>query len=93
MAIPFGGDQIRRDMAAYEFNSAGLSSKAADALVAIGVLSLKELLRDPWSDADAGRRFTSLPWRLSVSPHGSERLAHHIEATRSRLLAEQAASQ
>lgn len=88
MSLDYGGDQIRRDMAASEFAAAGLSSKAIEALIHAGVLGTKELLSSPWSDEQAGRKFASLQWRLSVSPHASAKLIGQIEACRARLLSD-----
>lgn len=86
MSITFSGDLVRRDLAEVEFAAAGLSPKAREALVSAGVLSVRELLESPWTDEEAGRRFTALKWRLSVSPHSSAKLLSQVEACRSRLL-------
>lgn len=79
-----GGDAARRSMAAADLRRSGLSAKANDALFDAGVFNIQELLAQPWSDEEAGRKFVSLRWRLSVSPSCSTKLLNQIEAVRNR---------
>jgi hypothetical protein len=81
-----GGDAARRSMAAADLRRSGLSAKANDALFDVGVFNLEELLKQPWSDEDAGQKFVALRWRLSVSPTCTPKLLNQIEAVRSRQL-------
>ena len=73
-------------MASAAFSAAGLSSKAIEALFDVGVLSLDDLVSTPWTDQEAGRKYASLSWRLSVSALSSPRLISQIEAFRARRL-------
>jgi hypothetical protein len=86
MGIAYGGDPIRHGVAEGKFAAAGLPPKAREALLKAGVLSVRELVESPWTDEEAGRRFTALKWRLSVSPYSSAKLLAEVEACRARLL-------
>ncbi len=79
-----GGDAVRRGMAAPDLRRSGLSAKANDALFDIGVFNMQELIKQPWSDEEAGRKFVSLHWRLSVSPSCTPKLLRQIEAVRNK---------
>jgi hypothetical protein len=86
MGIPWRGDALRHMLATTELQSTGLSSKGAELLVQAGVFTTKEFLNEPWSDEEAGRRFASLRWRLSVLPTANAKAIEHIGAVRNRLL-------
>jgi hypothetical protein len=85
MSLRWVGDDVRRNLGVRELQAAGLSQKAAEALADAGVFTVRELLRAPWSDEEAGARFASLKWRLSVGPHPS-RVVSQIEQRRAQLL-------
>lgn len=85
MAIEWkGGDAGRRSMAAADLRRSGLSAKANDALFDVGVFNMRELLTQPWSDEEAGLKFVSLRWRLSVSPSCTTKLLNQIELVRNQ---------
>jgi hypothetical protein len=86
MSTSLMGDGLRREVADGELAAAGLSSTAREALMHAGVFSVRALVESPWTDEEAGRRFTALKWRLSVSAYGSAKLLAHVEACRSRFL-------
>ena len=77
-----GGDRVRRIMATADLGKTGLSAKAIEALFDVGVFNIHELITQPWSDEDAGQKFVSLRWRLSVSPSCNAKLLGQIEAAR-----------
>lgn len=81
-----GGDAVRRIMASADLRQAGLSAKATEALFDVGVFNLETLVTQPWSDEEAGQKFASLRWRLSVSPNCPPKLLSQIEATRAQQL-------
>ena len=80
-----GGDELRRTLASRELERAGFSLKAITALFDVGVFAIRDLLREAWTDEEAGRRFASLRWRLSVSPTCTPKVLSHIELVRTRL--------
>lgn len=81
-----GGDAVRRILAARDLERAGLSTKAIEVLFDVGVFNTQDLVNQPWSDEDAGQRFASLRWRLSVSPSCNAKLLSQVEAARQRSL-------
>ncbi len=79
-----GGDAGRRSMATADLRRSGLSAKANEALFEVGVFNIRELLAQPWSDEEAGRKFVSLRWRLSVSRSCNSKLLNQIESVRNQ---------
>ena len=72
------------------FGGLGLSRRAITSLIRAGVLSPRALAEMPWTDEEAGARFTALRWRLSVDPEGGPKVVREIERIRSDLLAKAA---
>ena len=70
----------------------GLSRHAARALIRAGISGATALRKAPWTDEEAGTRFSSLRWRLSVDPTCASKTVGEIERARERLLMEQGAS-
>jgi hypothetical protein len=66
----------------------GLSKRAVGGLIRAGVSGPRELVSLPWTDEEAGARFTSLRWRLSVDPSCGPKTAAEVERIRSSLLAD-----
>ena len=92
MAMPWQGDELRHMLAVTELQTAGLSAKAADLLVQSGVFSVKDLLEKPWSDEEAGQRFASVQWRMSMLPQCTPKLIAYVDAARARLLGDRQAA-
>ena len=69
------------------FGGLGLSRRAIASLIRAGVLSPRALATMPWTDAEAGARFTALKWRLSVDPDGGPKVAAEVERIRTDLVA------
>lgn len=84
----FGEDRypIRHLETERAFRSLGLSRRAARGLIRAGVLGPNALARAPWEDEEAGARFTSLRWRLSVDPGCDPKTLAEVARARSRLL-------
>ena len=77
---------VRHSETERTFAGLGLSKRAAGALIRAGVTGPKTLTGTPWTDEDAGARFTSLKWRLSVDPHGGPKTVSEVERVRNGLL-------
>lgn len=85
MTLRWAGDEVRRNLAVKEFQSRGLSHKAAEALLEAGVFTVRDLVASPWTDEEAGARFVGLRWRLSVGANPAK-IVSHIEQRRAQLL-------
>jgi hypothetical protein len=79
-------DSVRHYGAEEAFKTLRLSRRAVNGLVRAGVLTPAALVKAPWSDGDAGAKFSSLHWRLSVDPECGAKGAAEIERARLQLL-------
>jgi hypothetical protein len=77
---------VRHFGAEEAFKNLKLSKRAVTGLIRAGVLTPQALAAAPWSDADAGAKFSSLRWRLSVDPEVGSKAVAEIERARSVLL-------
>lgn len=83
----FGEERVavRRLETERALRALGLSKRAARGLVRAGVMGATGLLRTPWTDEEAGARFTSLSWRLSVDPECDPKTLAEVARVRSQL--------
>ena len=84
-------NSVRHYGAEEAFKALRLSQRAVNGLVRAGVLTPTALAKAPWSDAEAGAKFSSLQWRLSVDPEGGPKTAAEVERARTALMAASAA--
>jgi hypothetical protein len=83
---------IRRLETERAFRTLGLSKRAARGLVRAGVLGPGALARAPWTDQEAGARFSSLSWRLSVDPECDTKTLAEVARVRAQLMEQREAS-
>jgi hypothetical protein len=67
----------------------GLSKRAVEGLIRAGVSGPQALIGQPWTDEEAGARFSSLGWRLSADPDCGPKVAKEVERVRAALLVQQ----
>ncbi|MEO6338904.1 MAG: hypothetical protein ABIO39_02595 [Caulobacteraceae bacterium] len=82
-------NSIRYIGAEQAFKSLQLSPRATQALIRAGVSSPSALAAAAWTDEEAGAKFSSLSWRLSVDPDGNAKVAQEIERAKLELEARQ----
>jgi len=63
-----------------------LSSRAINGLIRAGVLTPAALAKAAWSDDEAGAKFSSLRWRLSVDPECGSKAAAEVERARATFI-------
>ncbi len=78
-------NSIRYVEAEQAFKSLRLSRRAITALIRAGIPTPSALAAAAWTDAEAGAKFSSLSWRLSVDPDGNAKVAKEIERARAEL--------
>jgi hypothetical protein len=78
-------DPVRYLEAERVFRDLGLSIRAARSLIRAGILGPTTLARTPWTDEEAGARYSSLSWRLSVDPACDAKILAEVERVRSQL--------
>lgn len=82
------GFVVRHSESERVFAGIGLSRHAAAALIRAGVAGPKALLDTAWTDEEAGTRFVSLQWRLSVDPNCDAKTAREVQRVRERIISE-----
>lgn len=82
------GFVVRHSESERVFASIGLSRHAAAALIRAGVAGPKALLDSAWTDEEAGTRFSSLQWRLSVDPNCEAKTAREVQRVREKIISE-----
>jgi hypothetical protein len=70
----------------------GLSKRAVGALIRAGISGPRSLVSVPWTDEEAGARFSSLRWRLSTDPGCGPKTVNEVERVRAALLTGQPGS-
>lgn len=81
-----GGGSVRLDAAEESLVAAGASPRAAALLVAAGYTSVGSVREALWTTEDAGRRYESAEWRLSVQPGSTPAIMADIARFRDHLL-------
>ena len=82
-------NSIRYVEAEQTFKRLQLSQRAITALIRAGIPTPAALAAAPWTDQEAGAKFSSLSWRLLVDPDGNAKVAKEIERARAELAARQ----
>ena len=77
--------QVRHLESERTFRALGLSQRAARGLIRAGVLGPTSLRQTPWSDEEAGARYVSLEWRLSVDPACDTKVLAEVARVRAEL--------
>ena len=76
---------VRYIEAEHAFRGLGVSKRAMVALIKAGVFNPGALAMAPWTDSEAGAKFSSLRWRLSVDPDCTPRDIAQLERLRADL--------
>ena len=82
-------NSVRYVEAEQTFKSLRLSSRAITALFRAGISTPSALAAAAWTDQEAGAKFSSLSWRLSVDPDGNAKVAKEIERAKLELASRQ----
>jgi hypothetical protein len=80
------GGSVRLEAAEESLVAAGASPRAAALLVATGYTSVGAIREALWSTENAGRKYESAEWRLSVQPGSTPAIMADIQRFRDQLL-------
>jgi hypothetical protein len=80
------GGSVRLEAAEESLVAAGASPRAAGLLVAAGYTSVGAVREALWTTEDAGRRYESAEWRLSVQPGSTPAIMADIQRFRDQLV-------
>ena len=80
---------VRREAAEEALRAAGASRRVAALLIESGYSSPAALLKAPWSAHDAGGRYQSAEWRISVQHGCTAALLVEVRSFRETLMAQE----